>query len=195
MTESVNSMANQPQRQVRNIAEVHHAVANGTWSKKITVTSGGEILQLKESHQTPSVRPDVRSSPPGDERVARDVAPTASLGGQGSCPVSPALEGPHRLRQCDVRQPHRPGANIANVTTAVCGRERPFAQDPVTCARNPGVERDTIQHDATDSTRSLPSDARRARVGTEGTIGGQARCRCRRPWKDLTDNVNFMASI
>src|SRR3954468_14725518 len=48
LTESVNSMANNLTGQVRNIAEVTIAVANGDLSKKITVDVRGEILQLKE---------------------------------------------------------------------------------------------------------------------------------------------------
>ena len=51
LTDSVNSMAGNLTGQVRNIAEVATAVANGDLSKKITVDVRGEILELKEHHQ------------------------------------------------------------------------------------------------------------------------------------------------
>ena len=118
LTESVNSMASNLTAQVRNIAEVTIAVANGDLSKKITVDVRGEILQLKEAINT--MVDQLRSFASEVTRVAREVGSDGTLGGQADRAWRRRhLEGSDRLGQCHVRQPHRPGANICHVTTAV----------------------------------------------------------------------------
>ena len=88
LTDNVNSMANNLTGQVRNIAEVTIAVANGDLSKKITVDVRGEILQLKETINT--MVDQLRSFAAEVSRVARKSAPTASSAARRRCPVSPA---------------------------------------------------------------------------------------------------------
>src|SRR5205823_5393230 len=84
LTESVNSMASNLTAQVRNIAEVTIAVANGDLSKKITVDVRGEILQLKEAINT--MVDQLRSFASEVTRLARHVAPAGQLGGQALVP-------------------------------------------------------------------------------------------------------------
>ena len=84
LTESVNSMASNLTAQVRNIAEVTIAVANGDLSKKITVDVRGEILQLKEAINT--MVDQLRSFASEVTRVAREVGTEGKLGGQAIVP-------------------------------------------------------------------------------------------------------------
>src|SRR6266571_1285930 len=84
LTESVNSMANNLTGQVRNIAEVTIAVANGDLSKKITVDVRGEILQLKEAINT--MVDQLNSFASEVTRVAREVGTEGKLGGQAQVP-------------------------------------------------------------------------------------------------------------
>ena len=108
LTDNVNSMASNLTSQVRNIAEVTIAVANGDLSKKITVDVRGEILELKETINT--MVEQLRSFAAEVTRVAREVGTEGKLGGQAAVPgVGRHLEGPHRQRQLDGLQPHRPG--------------------------------------------------------------------------------------
>jgi HAMP domain-containing protein len=84
LTESVNSMASNLTAQVRNLAEVTIAVANGDLSKKITVDVRGEILQLKEAINT--MVDQLRSFASEVTRVAREVGTEGKLGGQALVP-------------------------------------------------------------------------------------------------------------
>ena len=84
LTESVNSMASNLTAQVRNIADVTIAVANGDLSKKITVDVRGEILQLKEAINT--MVDQLRSFAAEVTRVAREVGTEGKLGGQAVVP-------------------------------------------------------------------------------------------------------------
>ncbi len=88
LTESVNSMASNLTAQVRNIADVTIAVANGDLSKKITVDVRGEILQLKEAINT--MVDQLRSFASEVTRVAREVGTEGKLGGQALVPGLPA---------------------------------------------------------------------------------------------------------
>ncbi|MHC2570383.1 HAMP domain-containing protein [Rhizobium leguminosarum] len=151
LTESVNSMASNLTAQVRNIAEVTIAVANGDLSKKITVDVRGEILQLKEAINT--MVDQLRSFASEVTRVAREVGTEGKLGGQALVPgVAGTWKGPHRFRQRHVRQPdgsgpqHRPGDHGR-------GARRPVAQDHCRCLRrNPGAQGDH-QHDGRPAER------------------------------------------
>src|SRR5205823_16878 len=80
LTESVNSMAGNLTAQVRNIADVTTAVANGDLSKKITVEVRGEILELKNTINT--MVDQLRSFASEVTRVAREVGTEGRLGGQ-----------------------------------------------------------------------------------------------------------------
>ena len=109
LTDNVNSMASNLTAQVRNIAEVTIAVANGDLSKKITVDVRGEILELKETINT--MVDQLRSFAAEVTRVAREVGTEGKLGGQArGAGRGRHLEGPHRQRQLDGVEPDRPGA-------------------------------------------------------------------------------------
>src|SRR5258706_336696 len=84
LTDSVNSMAGNLTGQVRNIAEVTTAVANGDLSKKITVDVRGEILELKNTINT--MVDQLSSFAPEVTRVAREVGTEGRLGGQAQVP-------------------------------------------------------------------------------------------------------------
>ena len=109
LTDSVNFMAGNLTAQVRNIADVTTAVANGDLSKKITVDVKGEILELKNTINTMvdqlcvvRLRSDPRGPRSGNRREAGRTGRRAGRGRH--------VEGPHRQRQLDGRQPDRPGA-------------------------------------------------------------------------------------
>ena len=109
LTDNVNSMASNLTGQVRNIAEVTIAVANGDLSKKITVDVRGEILQLKETINT--MVEQLRSFASEVTRVAREVGTEGRLGVQAVVPGRGGnLEGSDRLRQHHGRQPDRAGS-------------------------------------------------------------------------------------
>ena len=109
LTDNVNAMAANLTGQVRNIAEVTTAVANGDLSKKITVDVKGEILELKNTINT--MVDQLNSFASEVTRVAREVGTEGKLGGQAAgAGRRRHLEGPHRQRQLDGREPDRPGA-------------------------------------------------------------------------------------
>ena len=89
LTDNVNSMASNLTAQVRNIAEVATAIAKGDLSRKITVDVRGEILELKE-HDQHDGRPAATRFAAEVTRVAREVGTEGKLGGQATCPASPA---------------------------------------------------------------------------------------------------------
>ena len=108
LTDSVNSMAGNLTAQVRNIAEVTKAVANGDLSKKITVDVKGEILELKNTINT--MVDQLSSFAAEVTRVAREVGTEGRLGGQADVQGRRRhLEGPHRQRELHGLQPDRPG--------------------------------------------------------------------------------------
>jgi HAMP domain-containing protein len=109
LTDNVNFMANNLTGQVRNIAEVTIAVANGDLSKKITADVRGEILEVKETINT--MVDQLRSFAAEVSRVAREVGTDGKLGGQAQVPgVAGTVEGPDRQRQLDGVEPDGSGA-------------------------------------------------------------------------------------
>src|ERR1700710_1137126 len=194
LTESVNSMANNLTGQVRNIAEVTIAVANGDLSKKITVDVRGEILQLKEAINT--MVDQLRSFASEVTRVAREVGTDGKLGGQAIVPgvagTWQALTDNVNLLAANLTTQVR---NIAEVTTAVARGD--LSRKITVDVRGEILElKDTI-NTMVDQLNSFASEVTRVarEVGTEGKLGGQAQVPgVAGTWKDLTDNVNFMAS-
>ena len=127
LTDNVNSMAGNLTGQVRNIADVTTAVANGDLSKKITVDVQGEILELKNTINT--MVDQLNSFASEVTRVAREVGTEGKLGGQAEVPgVARHLEGPDRQRQLDGRQPDRPGAQHRRGDDRR-GQRRPLQED------------------------------------------------------------------
>ena len=194
LTESVNSMASNLTAQVRNLAEVTIAVANGDLSKKITVDVRGEILQLKEAINT--MVDQLRSFASEVTRVAREVGTDGKLGGQA---IVPGVAGTWKDLTDNVNSmaSNLTGQvrNIAQVTTAVARGD--LSRKITVDVRGEILElKDTI-NTMVDQLNSFASEVTRVarEVGTEGKLGGQAEVPgVAGTWKDLTDNVNFMAS-
>src|SRR6187401_2944419 len=193
LTESVNSMASNLTAQVRNIAEVTIAVADGDLSKKITVDVRGEILQLKEAINT--MVDQLRSFASEVTRVAREVGTDGKLGGQALVPgvagtwkdLTDSVNAMCGNLTDQVR-------NIAQVTTAVARGD--LSRKITVDVRGEIYElKDTI-NTMVDQLNSFASEVTRVarEVGTEGKLGGQAQVPgVAGTWKDLTDSVNFMA--
>ncbi len=194
LTDNVNSMASNLTGQVRNIAEVTIAVANGDLGRKITVDVRGEILQLKETINT--MVEQLRSFASEVTRVAREVGTEGRLGGQAAVPgvagtwkdLTDTVNGLANNLTTQVR-------NIAEVTTAVARGDlnRKITVD----VKGEILELKNTINTMVDQLNSFAGEVTRVarEVGTEGKLGGQAEVRgVAGTWKDLTDNVNFMAS-
>jgi HAMP domain-containing protein/CheY-like chemotaxis protein len=194
LTDSVNQMASHLTAQVRNIAEVTIAVADGDLSKKITVDVRGEILQLKEAINT--MVDQLRSFASEVTRVAREVGTDGKLGGQA---IVPGVAGTWKDLTDSVNAMcgNLTGQvrNIAQVTTAVARGD--LSRKITVDVRGEILElKDTI-NTMVDQLNAFASEVTRVarEVGTDGKLGGQAQVSgVAGTWKDLTDNVNFMAS-
>ncbi|RYZ06429.1 MAG: response regulator [Myxococcales bacterium] len=194
LTESVNSMASNLTGQVRNISEVTIAVASGDLSKKITVDVRGEILQLKEAINT--MVDQLRGFASEVTRVAREVGTDGKLGGQA---IVPGVAGTWKDLTDSVNAMcgnlTDQVRNIAQVTTAVARGD--LSRKITVDVRGEILElKDTI-NTMVDQLNSFASEVTRVarEVGTDGKLGGQAQVPgVAGTWKDLTDNVNFMAS-
>src|SRR6476620_1153475 len=193
LTDSVNSMASNLTGQVRNISEVTIAVASGDLSKKITVDVRGEILQLKEAINT--MVDQLRSFASEVTRVAREVGTEGKLGGQA---IVPGVAGTWKDLTDSVNAMcgnlTDQVRNIAQVTTAVARGD--LSKKITVDVRGEILElKDTI-NTMVDQLNSFASEVTRVarEVGTEGKLGGQAQVPgVAGTWKDLTDNVNFIA--
>src|SRR5438128_1894224 len=194
LTDSVNSMAGNLTAQVRNIVEVTIAVANGDLSKKITVDVRGEILQLKETLNT---MVDQLNRFAGEvTRVAREVGTEGRLGGQANVPgvagtwkdLTDSVNSMAGNLTAQVR-------NIAEVTTAVARGD--LSRKITVDVKGEILELKNTINTMVDQLNAFASEVTRVarEVGTEGKLGGQAQVPgVAGTWKDLTDNVNFMAS-
>ncbi|MDN3351505.1 HAMP domain-containing protein [Actinomadura sp. DC4] len=194
LTDNVNFMASNLTSQVRNIAQVTTSVANGDLSKKITVDAQGEILQLKSTVNT---MVDQLSAFAGEvTRVAREVGTEGSLGGRAQVPgvsgVWKDLTDNVNFMADNLTSQVR---NIAQVATAVARGDLGKKID--VDARGEILELKTTINTMVDQLSAFAGEVTRVarEVGTEGNLGGQAQVRgVSGVWKDLTDNVNFMAS-
>ncbi|HZK92467.1 MAG TPA: HAMP domain-containing protein [Stellaceae bacterium] len=194
LTDSVNSMANNLTAQVRNIADVTIAVANGDLSKKITVDVRGEILQLKEAINT--MVDQLRSFASEVTRVAREVGTEGKLGGQA---IVPGVAGTWKDLTDSVNAMcgnlTDQVRNIAQVTTAVARGD--LSRKITVDVRGEILELKDTMNTMVDQLNGFASEVTRVarEVGTEGRLGGQAAVPgVAGTWKDLTDNVNSMAS-
>jgi HAMP domain-containing protein/signal transduction histidine kinase/DNA-binding response OmpR family regulator len=193
LTDSVNFMANNLTRQVRNIAEVTTAVARGDLSKKITVDVRGEILELKN---TINIMVDQLNSFASEvTRVAREVGTEGKLGGQadvqGVGGTWKDLTDSVNFMASNLTDQVR---NIAAVTTAVAKGD--LSKKITVDARGEILELKNTVNTMVDQLNSFASEVTRVarEVGTEGRLGGQADVKgVGGTWKDLTDSVNFMA--
>src|SRR2546427_54797 len=193
LTDSVNSMASSLTGQLRNIAEVTTAVATGDLSKKITVIVKGEILELRNTINT--MVDQLRSFAAEVTRVAREVGTEGKLGGQadvrGVAGTWKDLTDSVNFMAGNLTGQVR---NIAGVTTAVANGD--LSKKITVDVKGEILElKDTI-NTMVDQLRAFASEVTRVarEVGTEGILGGQAVVGgVSGTWKDLTDNVNFMA--
>jgi signal transduction histidine kinase/HAMP domain-containing protein/CheY-like chemotaxis protein len=193
LTESVNSMASNLTSQVRNIAEVTTAVAKGNLSKKITVDVKGEILELKNTINT--MVDQLSSFAAEVTRVAREVGTEGKLGGQadvkGVAGTWKDLTDSVNFMASNLTSQVR---NIADVTKAVAAGD--LSLKISVDVKGEILELKNTVNTMVDQLRSFASEVTRVarEVGTEGKLGGQADVPgVAGTWKDLTDNVNFMA--
>jgi HAMP domain-containing protein/CheY-like chemotaxis protein/signal transduction histidine kinase len=194
LTDSVNSMAGNLTAQVRNIAEVATAIAGGDLSRKITVDVRGEILQLKETLNT---MVDQLNRFAGEvTRVAREVGTEGRLGGQANVPgVAGTWKGLTDNVNSMAGNLTAQVRNIAEVTTAVARGD--LSRKITVDVKGEILELKNTINTMVDQLNSFASEVTRVarEVGTEGKLGGQAQVPgVAGTWKDLTDNVNFMAS-
>jgi len=194
LTDNVNAMAANLTGQVRNIAEVTTAVASGDLSKKITVDVKGEILELKNTINT--MVDQLNSFASEVTRVAREVGTEGKLGGQaqvrGVAGTWKDLTDNVNLMAANLTGQVR---NIADVTTAVA-RGDLSKKITVDVKGEILALKDTINV-MVDQLNGFASEVTRVarEVGTEGKLGGQAQVPgVGGTWKDLTDNVNLMAT-
>ncbi len=194
LTESVNSMAGNLTNQVRNIAEVTTAVARGDLSRKITVDVRGEILELKNTINTMVDQLNAFASEV--TRVAREVGTEGKLGGQANVrgvggtwkDLTDSVNSMAGNLTAQVR-------NIAQVTTAVANGD--LSRKITVDVQGEILELKNTINRMVDQLNSFASEVTRVarEVGTDGKLGGQAEVKgVAGTWKDLTDNVNFMAA-
>ncbi|MGQ0652098.1 MAG: HAMP domain-containing protein, partial [Betaproteobacteria bacterium] len=194
LTESVNFMAGNLTSQVRNIADVTKAVAAGDLSKKITVDVKGEVLELKSTINT--MVDTLRSFAAEVTRVAREVGTDGKLGGQAEVrgvsgtwkDLTDSVNSMAGNLTSQVR-------NIADVTKAVQAGD--LSKKITVDVKGEILELKNTINTMVDQLSSFAAEVTRVarEVGTEGKLGGQADVQgVAGTWKDLTDNVNFMAA-
>ena len=194
LTDNVNYMASNLTSQVRDIANVATAVAKGDLSQKITVDVKGELLDLKDNLNQ---MVDSLNLFAGEvTRVAQEVGTEGKLGGQASVPsvagVWKALTDNVNDMAAALTAQVR---DIANVATAVARGD--LSQKMTVNVKGEILELKNILNQMVDSLNIFGDEVTRVarEVGTEGKLGGQAVVpRVGGTWKELTDNVNTMAS-
>ncbi len=180
--------------QVRNIAQVTTAVARGDLSRKITVDVSGEILELKETINT---MVDQLNGFAGEvTRVAREVGTEGRLGGQAQVPgvagtwkdLTDNVNSMASNLTAQVR-------NIAEVSTAIANGD--LSRKITVDVQGEILQLKETLNTMVDQLNRFASEVTRVarEVGTEGKLGGQAQSPgVAGTWKDLTENVNSMAS-
>ena len=194
LTDSVNFMASNLTGQVRNIADVTTAVANGDLSKKITVDVRGEILELKDTINT--MVDQLRSFAAEVTRVAREVGTEGRLGGQaevkGVAGTWKDLTDSVNFMASNLTSQVR---NIADVTKAVAAGD--LSKKITVEVKGEILELKNTVNTMVDQLSSFAAEVTRVarEVGTEGKLGGQAQVQgVSGTWRGLTENVNFMAA-
>ncbi|HYF25392.1 MAG TPA: HAMP domain-containing protein, partial [Baekduia sp.] len=194
LTDNVNFMARNLTDQVRNIASVSTAIAQGDLTQKITVDAGGELLELKNTINT--MVDQLGSFADEVTRVAREVGTEGKLGGQAEVK---GVSGTWR----DLTE------NVNLMATNLTDQVRGIAQVSTAIAKGDLSQKITVDakgevaaladtiNALTDTLSTFADEVTRVarEVGTEGKLGGQAEVKgVAGTWKDLTDNVNFMAA-
>jgi HAMP domain-containing protein len=192
LTDNVNMMASNLTGQVRNIADVTTAVANGDLSKKITVDVRGEILELKNTINT--MVDQLNSFASEVTRVAKEVGSEGKLGGQAQVKgvagtwkdLTENVNGMAANLTGQVR-------NIAEVTTAVANGD--LSKKITVDVRGEVLELKSTINTMVDQLNSFASEVTRVarEVGTEGKLGRQASVEgVTGTGRIMTDNVNLL---
>ncbi|MFJ3531900.1 MULTISPECIES: HAMP domain-containing protein [unclassified Streptomyces] len=190
LTDSVNTMAGNLTSQVRGIAEVTTAVANGDLSQKVRVSARGEVAQLAETIN--QMTETLRTFADEVTRVASEVGGGGVLGGQAQVPgaagtwkdLTDSVNTVFRNLTTQVR-------DIAQVTTAVASGD--MTQKVTVDVAGEMLELKNTVNTMVDQLQSFGSEVTRVarEVGVEGRLGGQAEVPgAAGTWKDLTDSVN-----
>ena len=194
LTDNVNLLAGNLTNQVRNIALVTTAVAKGDLSQKITVDVRGEVLELKNTINT--MVDQLNGFAAEVTRVAREVGTEGKLGGQA---VVPGVSGTWKELTDNVNfmasNLTDQVRNIAKVTTAVAKGD--LSQQITVDVKGEILDLKNTINTMVDQLGSFADEVTRVarEVGTEGILGGQADVPgVSGTWKNLTDNVNFMAT-
>jgi HAMP domain-containing protein/CheY-like chemotaxis protein/signal transduction histidine kinase len=194
LTDNVNFMAANLTNQVRNIALVTTAVANGDLSQKITVEARGEVLDLKDTIN--NMVEKLRIFADEVSRVAREVGTEGVLGGQANVPgVAGTWKGLTDNVNAMASNLTAQVRNIADVTTAVANGD--LSRKITVQAQGEVLSLKNTINDMVDQLNAFASEVTRVakEVGTEGKLGGQARVEgVSGTWRDLTENVNGMAA-
>jgi CheY-like chemotaxis protein/signal transduction histidine kinase/HAMP domain-containing protein len=187
-------MAGNLTAQVRNIADVTIAVANGDLSKKITVDVQGEILQLKEAINT--MVDQLRSFAAEVTRVAREVGTEGKLGGQA---LVPGAAGTWKDLTDSVNfMAGNLTAQVRGIVKVVTAVANGSLKEKLTVEAKGEVA--ALAETINNMTDTLAIFAEQVttvarEVGVEGRLGGQANVPgAAGIWKDLTDNVNLLAA-
>src|SRR5687767_6533347 len=193
LTDNVNFMAGNLTDQVRNIAQVATAVANGDLSRKITVEAKGEVAALAETIN--SMTDTLRAFADEVTRVAREVGTEGRLGGQarveGVAGTWRALTDSVNSMASDLTDQAR---DMAQVTTAVATGD--LTKKISVEVRGEILELKNTINTMVDQLSSFADEVTRVarEVGTDGRLGGQARVEgVSGTWRALTDSVNSMA--
>ncbi|MFD0418515.1 HAMP domain-containing protein [Streptomyces sp. NPDC127108] len=190
LTDSVNLMAGNLTAQVRGIAQVTTAVANGDLSQKVRVSARGEVAQLAETIN--QMTETLRTFADEVTRVANEVGAEGQLGGQANVPgaagtwkdLTDSVNTVFRNLTTQVR-------DIAQVTTAVASGD--LSQKVTVDVAGEMLELKNTVNTMVDQLSSFGAEVTRVarEVGVEGELGGQAQVPgAAGTWKDLTDSVN-----
>ncbi|RVU16104.1 HAMP domain-containing protein [Streptomyces antnestii] len=190
LTDSVNLMAGNLTAQVRGIAQVTTAVANGDLSQKVTVSARGEVAQLAETIN--QMTETLRTFADEVTRVANEVGAEGRLGGQANVPgaagtwkdLTDSVNTVFRNLTTQVR-------DIATVTTAVANGD--LSQKVTVDVAGEMLELKNTVNTMVDQLSAFGSEVTRVarEIGVEGELGGQAQVQgAAGTWKDLTDSVN-----
>jgi signal transduction histidine kinase/HAMP domain-containing protein/ActR/RegA family two-component response regulator len=194
LLDDVNLLGANLTAQVRNIAEVSAAIAKGDLSQTVTVDARGEILELKSTIN--ATLDQLRSFAAEVTRVAREVGTEGRLGAQADVKgVSGTWKGLTDNVNLLAGNLTNQVRNIALVTTAVANGD--LSKKITVEAKGEILELKNTVNAMVDQLRGFASEVTRVarEVGTEGKLGGQAEVEgVSGTWKDLTENVNLMAS-
>ncbi|HLG59537.1 MAG TPA: HAMP domain-containing protein, partial [Vicinamibacterales bacterium] len=194
LTDNVNAMAGNLTVQLRDVSKVATSIAKGDLTQKITVDVKGEILQIKDTINT--MVDQLSSFASEVTRVAREVGTEGRLGGQANVrgvagtwkDLTDSVNSMANNLTAQVR-------NIADVATAIARGD--LGRKITVDVKGEILELKNTINTMVDQLNAFAAEVTRVarEVGTEGKLGGQAQVQgVAGTWKDLTDNVNFMAS-